>query len=234
MRPRQPAGRAGLWTRASWWKRRTPGSVCWWCRPPPSHRPPLTGCEVVDAGYMIRSMLRAGRLFGIQNAVAVGREELSGVGRRSPAADPDWACAPFRIQSGLAFEFQDRGGRRVLPAAVFLCRSWLQMRPSRGSWGLSAAPVRTAAEVTTCWIPTSDASRPDRTSSLYTCPCAMTWTPCPTVARGQLCPTLTSRITSVEPICAAPKGTAVRISHLEMVRIFLCDPNSIAFWTVLL
>lgn len=40
MRPRQPAGRAGLWTRASWWKRRTPGSVCWWCRPPPSPRPP--------------------------------------------------------------------------------------------------------------------------------------------------------------------------------------------------
>lgn len=63
-------------------------------------------------------MLKAGRVFWIQDTVAVRRECRPGLRVVSARRIWIWASAPFRIPSGLAAEFQDGGGRRVLPASV--------------------------------------------------------------------------------------------------------------------
>lgn len=148
----------------------------------------------------------AGRVFGIQNAVAVRRENKSqlvlGVTslqqRRLSTPDLDYTPrVPFRILPGPLFLFEDGGGRPVLYANV-LCPSCLLMCLCRGRLDLRRAAVggrvRTASGVTLTPKAAAASSHRLFRSPAHICLCGMTWTPCRSPVCGRYCPTLTCRI----------------------------------------
>lgn len=113
---------------------------------------------------------------------------------------------PFRILPGLLFCLRtEEDSASSLP--VCLCRSWLQMCLCRGSLDLRRTLVRTAPGVATSWTLTADAFPPQAFKSPpYIFRSGMTWTQCQILVCGRYCPTLTCHISSVELVCAGPKG----------------------------
>lgn len=114
--------------------------------------------------------------------------------------------------------------RTTCPLPVCLCRSWLQMCLCRGSLDLRRAVVgvlvRTALEVASSRTLRGVASLHSVfRSRLYIFPSGMTWTQCQILVCGQFCPTLTCRISSVEHVCAAPKGNMKTVWNVSLSAI---------------
>lgn len=145
-------------------------------------------------------------MFGIQNAVAVRRENKSqlvlGVislqQHRLSTPDLDYTRrVPFRILPGpLLYLRTAEDDLSFMP--MFLCPSCLLMCLCRGRLDLRRAAagglVRTVSGVTFSLTPKAAASshRLSR-SPAHICLCGMTWTPCPSLVCGRNCPTLTCR-----------------------------------------
>lgn len=162
---------------------------------------------------------RAGWVLGIQNTVAVKQENKKSAGIRChiPATVESvntWPgshtlCA-FHYPHWITFFFIWGREDSVSSLPPCLCRSWLQMCTCRGSLDLRRALVgvlvRTAVLVASCRTLKSTSSPQVFRSPLYSSLFGMTWTQCQILVCGQYCPTLTCHISSVELVCAGPKG----------------------------
>lgn len=182
---------------------------------PSLSQPPFTGCEVVDACYMIWSMLSEGSRVSVWDTErSCSQLVLSVISLqqwRLSTPDLDHTlCVPFRILSGLLFYLRTEEDN-VSSLPVCLCRSWLQMCLCRGSLDLKRAVVgihvRTALGVASSWtLKVIACPHQLFKSPLYISLSGMTWTQCQIPVFGQCCPTLTCHISSVELVCAGPKG----------------------------
>lgn len=117
---------------------------------------------------------------------------------------------PFIIPPGLLLHLRTEEDR-VSSLPLCLCRSWLQMCLCRRSLDLRravvGAHVRTAQAAASSWTTKSvTCARQVFRSPLYISLFGMTWKRCQSLVCGRCCPTLTCHISSVEPVCAGPKG----------------------------
>lgn len=189
---------------------------------PTVSQPPCTGCEVVDACYMIWSMLSKREQgeclgYGAQTQRERGGEnkKSAGVRCRIPATvEPvnTWPGSHTLSGSlpGLLFYLRTEEDK-VSSLPVCLCRSWLQMCLCRGSLDPRRAVVgllvRSAPGVASCWTLRAVAClHLVSKSPLYTSLSGMTRTTCQILVCGRFCPTLICHISSVGPACADPRG----------------------------